>query len=236
MCFKDKVAVITGGASGIGKAIADSFESLGARVAVIDIKDNPYFVGDISDRMVLEKFAQKVLKEFGKIDFLINNAPPTMLGLEDASYEDFQKSLSIGIVAPFYLTKLFNKEFNEGAVIINISSSRDNQSQPNTESYTAAKGGIKALTHALAITLQGRVRVNSISPGWINTTSTAYEGPDALQHPVGNVGKPSDIANLVIFLCSTKASFITGENIRVDGGMSKLMIYHNDFGWTYNKD
>ncbi|OED59005.1 SDR family NAD(P)-dependent oxidoreductase [Acholeplasma laidlawii] len=236
MKFKDKVAVVTGGASGIGKAIAESFIALGAKVAVIDIKDNPYFVGDISKKLVLEKFATKVLQDFGKVDFLINNAPPTMLGLDACSYEDFQKALSIGVTAPFYLTKLFNKHFAEDAVIINISSSRDNQSQPNTESYTAAKGGISSLTHALAMTLAGRVRVNSISPGWINTTPTTYDGPDALQHPVGHVGKPSDISNLVMFLCSDQASFITGENIRVDGGMSKLMIYHNDFGWTYNKE
>ena len=95
-----------------------------------------------------------------------------------------------------------------------------------------AKGGISALTHALAVSLAGRVRVNSISPGWIDTASTVYEGPDAVQQPAGRVGNPLDIANMVLYLCSDKAGFITGENICIDGGMTRQMIYHNDFGWT----
>lgn len=235
MIFNNKVAVVTGGAHGIGKAIAEKFIALGAKVAIIDIKDNPYFVGDLADKKVLEKFAAKVINDFGKVDFLINNAPPAMLGINDCTYEQFEKALAVGITAPFYLAKLFKDHFVEGASIINISSSRDRQSQPNTESYTAAKGGIVALTHALAISLSGRVRVNSISPGWINTTETDYKGEDATQHPVGRVGKPSDIAEAVMFLCSDKAGFITGENICIDGGMTKQMIYHGDFGWSFKE-
>lgn len=107
-------------------------------------------------------------------------------------------------------------------------------SQPQTESYTAAKGGISALTYALAVSLSGRVRVNSVSPGWIDTDYKAYTGPDAYQQPVGRVGNPLDIANAVLFLCSEKAGFITGEDICIDGGMTKQMIYHNDFGWSLN--
>ena len=107
--------------------------------------------------------------------------------------------------------------------IVNISSSRDRMSQPQTESYTAAKGGISALTHALAVSLAGRVRVNSISPGWIDTDYTVYEGPDACQQPAGRVGNPMDIANMVLYLCSDKAGFITGENICIDGGMTRQM-------------
>lgn len=235
MIFNNKVAVVTGGAHGIGKAIAEKFIALGAKVAIIDIKDNPYFVGDLADKKVLEKFAAKVINDFGKVDFLINNAPPAMLGINDCTYEQFEKALAVGITAPFYLAKLFKDHFAEGASMINISSSRDRQSQPNTESYTAAKGGIVALTHALAISLSGRVRVNSISPGWINTTETDYKGEDATQHPVGRVGKPSDIAEAVMFLCSDKAGFITGENICIDGGMTKQMIYHGDFGWSFKE-
>lgn len=235
MIFNNKVAVVTGGAHGIGKAIAEKFIALGAKVAIIDIKDNPYFVGDLADKKVLEKFAAKVINDFGKVDFLINNAPPAMLGINDCTYEQFEKALAVGVTAPFYLAKLFKDHFVEGASIINISSSRDRQSQPNTESYTAAKGGIVALTHALAISLSGRVRVNSISPGWINTTETDYKGEDATQHPVGRVGKPSDIAEAVMFLCSDKAGFITGENICIDGGMTKQMIYHGDFGWSFKE-
>ena len=120
----------------------------------------------------------------------------------------------------------------EGAAIVNISSSRDRMSQPQTESYTAAKGGIAALTHALAVSLAGKVRVNSISPGWIDTAYTVYEGSDAVQQPVGRVGNPLDIANMVLYLCSDKAGFITGENICIDGGMTRQMIYHGDNGWT----
>ena len=108
-------------------------------------------------------------------------------------------------------------------------------SQPRTESYTAAKGGIEALTHALAVSLAGRVRVNSISPGWIDTSYTLYEGADAVQQPAGRVGNPMDIANMVLFLCSEKTGFITGENICIDGGMTKHMIYHGDNGWTLSE-
>jgi len=106
-------------------------------------------------------------------------------------------------------------------------------SQPRTESYTAAKGGIAALTHALAITLAGRARVNSISPGWIDTAGADIAGPDARQQPVGRVGRPEDIAALALFLCSEDAGFITGENICADGGMTKLMIYHGEHGWHF---
>ena len=125
--------------------------------------------------------------------------------------------------------------FASGAGIVNISSSRDRMSQAETESYTAAKGGIHALTHAMAVSLGGRVRVNSVSPGWIDTSYTVYEGADAIQHPVGRVGNPLDIANAVLYLCSDMAGFISGEDICIDGGMTKQMIYHNDFGWKLEK-
>ena len=155
-----------------------------------------------------------------------------MKGINECSYEEFQYALSVGVTAPFYLTKLFAPHFAEAASIVNISSSRDRMSQPQTESYTAAKGGIAALTHALAVSLAGKVRVNSISPGWIDTACTVYEGSDATQQPAGRVGNPLDIANMVLFLCSDKAGFITGENICIDGGMTRQMIYHGEHGWT----
>ena len=230
--FKDKVVVITGGANGIGKCIADEFCRLGANVEVIDKAPGEHYIGDISDRKVLEDFADRVIKKHGKVDILINNALPVMKGIDDCSYEEFEYALAVGVTAPFYLSKLFAKYFDAGASIINISSSRDRMSQPQTESYTAAKGGIAALTHALAVSLSGKVRVNSISPGWIDTSYRVYEGSDAVQQPAGRVGNPMDIANTVIFLCSDKAGFITGENICVDGGMTRLMIYHGDNGWN----
>ena len=230
--FKDKVVVVTGGANGIGRCIAEEFRSQGAIVYVIDKQEGEHFVGDISKKEVLESFAEEVLGKHDKVDFIINNALPLMKGIDDCSYEEFQYVLSVGVTAPFYLVKLFMPHLAEGASIINISSSRDRMSQPQTESYTAAKGGIAALTHALAVSLAGRARVNSISPGWIDTTRTVYEGPDASQQPAGRVGHPMDIAHMVLFLCSDKAGFITGENICIDGGMTRQMIYHGDYGWT----
>ena len=230
--FSNKVAVITGGARGIGKCIKEHFEVAGAKVCVIDVLENDYFVGDISDKAVLESFAQKVIEDYGSVDFLINNAAPKMCGITKASYEDFEYALKVGVTAPFYLSKLFLPYFSKGASIINISSSRDRMSQPETESYTSAKGGISALTHALAVSLSGKVRVNSISPGWIDTAYKMYDGADAVQHPSGRVGDPTDIANMVLYLCSDMAGFITGENICIDGGMTRQMIYHADCGWS----
>lgn len=229
--LKGKVVVVTGGANGIGKCIVDSFREEGAVVEVIDIAEGDHYVGDISKKETLEAFCDAVIEKNGHIDYLINNALPLMKGIDDCSYEEFEYALKVGVTAPFYLSKLFMNHFREGGSIINISSSRDRMSQPQTESYTAAKGGIAALTHALAVSLSGKVRVNSISPGWIDTAYTEYDGADALQHPAGRVGNPKDIANMVLFLCSEKAGFITGENICIDGGMTKQMIYHDDFGW-----
>lgn len=229
--FRDKVVVVTGGAQGIGRCISEEFRKAGAQVFVIDKQEGDHFVGDIADKQTLEQFTQEVIAKQGHVDYLINNALPLMKGIDACSYEEFQYAMSVGVTAPFYLAKLFAPHFAEGAAIVNISSSRDRMSQPQTESYTAAKGGIAALTHALAVSLAERVRVNSISPGWIDTAYTVYEGPDAVQQPVGRVGNPLDIANMVLFLCSDKAGFITGENICIDGGMTHQMIYHDDNGW-----
>lgn len=230
--FQDKIAVVTGGAKGIGKAIAEEFRKAGAKVCIIDLLDNDGFTGDLAEQTVLEDFARKVIADHGHVDYLINNALPLMKGIDECSYEEFNYALRVGVTAPFYLTKLFAAHFAPGAAIVNISSSRDRMSQPQTESYTAAKGGISALTHALAVSFAGKVRVNSVSPGWIDTSYAIYEGPDAAQHPAGRVGSPLDIAHMVLYLCSAKAGFITGEDICIDGGMTRQMIYHNDFGWT----
>ena len=230
--FKNKVAVVTGGARGIGKCICEKIREAGAIVCVIDLLPNDYFVGDLADKATLERFAEKVISDFGHVDYLINNAAPKSCGITNGSYEDFEYAQRVGVTAPFYLSKLFAPYFAEGASIVNISSSRDRMSQPETESYTAAKGGISSLTHALAVSLAGKVRVNSISPGWIDTGYTVYEGADAIQQPCGRVGNPSDIANMVLYLCSDMAGFITGENICIDGGMTKQMIYHGDHGWS----
>ena len=236
MQFKDKVVIVTGGAKGIGKCIAEVFRAQGAHVYVIDKAEGDHFVGDIAHQEVIEAFVQHILSRHGEVHCIVNNALPIMRGIDECSYEEFQYALSVGVTAPFYLVKLLKEHLAMGASVVNISSSRDRMSQPQTESYTAAKGGIAALTHALAVSLAGRARVNSISPGWIDTTGTVYEGPDATQQPAGRVGNPMDIANMVLFLCSDKAGFITGENICIDGGMTRQMIYHGDYGWRLDSD
>ena len=231
--FTGKTVVVTGGAQGIGKCICEEFTKFGAFVCTIDIQSNADFQGDLADENDIRRFAQKVLSEHGQVDVLVNNAPPLFKGIDSCSYAEFNRALRVGVSAPFLLAKLFKEHFAPGASIINISSSRDRMSQPQSESYTAAKGGIHALTHALAVSFAGKVRVNSISPGWIDTAYRVYEGPDAIQQPVGRVGNPLDIANMVLFLASDKAGFITGENICIDGGMTRLMVYHNDCGWSF---
>ena len=229
--LENKVVIVTGGANGIGLCIADEFRSHGAIVHVIDKQSGEHFVGDIACKEVIETFVADILGKHKQVDCIINNALPLMKGIDECSYEEFQYALSVGVTAPFYLVKLLAPHLACDASIVNISSSRDRMSQPQTESYTAAKGGIAALTHALAVSLAGRARVNSISPGWIDTSYTIYNGPDATQQPAGRVGTPMDIANMVLFLCSEKGNFITGENICIDGGMTKQMIYHGDHGW-----
>ena len=232
MEYKDKVVIVTGGAQGIGKCIAEEFRKQGALVEVIDKQEGQnHFVGDLSNRYAIEEFTKLVIEKYGKVNFIVNNALPLMKGIDECSYEEFEYALKVGVTAPFYMVKLLKDHLAEGASIVNISSSRDRMSQPQTESYTAAKGGIAALTHALAVSLAGKARVNSISPGWIDTDYKVYEGPDAYQQPAGRVGNPLDIANMVLFLCSKKAGFITGENICIDGGMTRQMIYHGDCGW-----
>ena len=241
MEFKNKIAVITGGASGIGRCIAEKFISAGAKVAVIDMLVAPqdinydlYFQGDVSNEATLVKFVEQTAQKFGRVDYLINNACLSRGGiLSGCGWEDFLYVQKVGVAAPYMLTKLLLPCFNEGASIVNISSTRAFMSQAGSESYSAAKGGISALTHALAASLAGRVRVNSISPGWIDTSGGEFPGSDSEQHPAGRVGKPEDIADAVMYLCG--AGFITGENLIIDGGMSRLMIYHGDNGWKYER-
>lgn len=235
MRFKDKVVVITGGAKGIGACTARRFNEESAKVEIIDKEEGNWFVGDIADPGVLERFASYVIDRHGHIDILVNNALPPMIGIDDCSWDGFLYAQKVGVVAPYYLSKLFKEYFREGSSIVNISSTRDSMSQPQTESYTAAKGGIAALTHSLAVSLAPKVRVNAISPGWINTTGETYGGADAAQHLVGRIGRPDDIASMILYLCSDEAGFITGQNIVVDGGMTRQMIYHNDHGWILER-
>lgn len=254
MEFTGRACVVTGGANGIGRCIAESFLAAGARVAVIDTDRTAgnrlaaesggqllYFPGDIAEPSTLEAFAAEVLAAFGQVDFLINNACLSHKGLlSGCSYEDFLYVQRVGVAAPYYLASLFREHFAPGAAVVNIASTRAVMSQADTESYSAAKGGIRALTHALSVSLSGRARVNSVSPGWIETTpyhegasKPVHSRADCLQHPVGRVGTPRDIAAAVLFLCGDGASFITGQDLTIDGGMTTQMIYHDDCGWAY---
>ena len=248
-----KVAIITGVANGIGRVLTENFLSHDYEVAIID-KDGislqmmkekyPHlltFQGDISEKSILDDFLKVIKNAFSSVHVLINNACYSNLGLKSCSYEAFNEVLRVGISAPFYLTQQLMPLFDEGASIINLSSTRAFMSQANTESYSAAKGGITALTHAMSITLAGKVRVNAIAPGWIDCSPYQHEEDqptelselDHIQQPVGRVGTPQDIAELALFLASDQAGFIDGQTISIDGGMSKQMIYHNDESWIY---
>lgn len=238
--FGNKVVIVTGGASGIGKSTAEMFNINGAKVVIIDKNDcgtdcDYFYKGDLTEKEVIKDFTSKVIEKYGKVDCIINNAGLSKGGLLSCDYEDFLYVQKLSLAAPFLLVKLLMNNLNENASIINISSTRAFQSQEDWESYGAAKGGIVALTHSMAVTLKGKARVNCISPGWIDTFNSEFCDGDIVQHPANRVGEPNDIANMILFLCSDKAKFITGENINIDGGMSKLMIYHNDYGWNYKK-
>lgn len=234
MDFKNKVVVITGAAQGIGQHIAETFRAQHAIVCDIDIQTGCYYQGDISDTQVLDQFVSKIINEHKKVDYIINNALPIMKGIDDCTVEDFNYALQVGITAPFYLVQQLMPYLNESVSIVNMSSSRAHMSQPQTESYAAAKGGISALTHALAVSLREKARVNAILPGWIDTTGKVFNGSNNVQHPAGRVGVPNDITQMVLYLCSDSASFITGQEFVIDGGMTKQMVYHNDQGWSYD--
>ena len=235
----------------------ETFVSRGACVAFIDTDEDSgrklaerlgdkalFMPGDIAEETALFNVARHIIQHFGSIHCLINNACLSRKGiLSECGFEDFSYVLRVGVAAPYMLAKLFLDNFAPGASIINISSTRAFMSQADTESYSSAKGGISALTHALAVSLSGKVRVNAISPGWIDTgafQSTScmrnHSEEDKRQHPAGRVGKPEDIAAVALFLASDDASFITGQNVIVDGGMTTQMVYHADHGWSFQPD
>ncbi len=242
MKFKDKVCIITGGSGGIGKDICEKFLSEGAKVINLDIahpKSYPninyeYISCDLKESGEINKVILQITEKYKKVDFLINNACYNNRGIiSNCDAKSFNEVLQVGVTAPYLLTQGFANIFSKEGSVVNIASTRGMMSQADTESYSAAKGGIIALTHALSVSLSGRIRVNAISPGWIDTSNSLLDREDHLQHPVGRVGVPNDISQMVMFLCSEASGFITGQNYVIDGGMSKNMIYHNDHGWQY---
>lgn len=246
---QQKTWIITGGANGIGLAITKMAIAEGAFVCVID-KDKSkgealalhhgsgklfFHHGDLSENQTIEDFVQKVLQLRKQVDVLVNNACYSLGGLPECTYEQALEVIKVGALAPYAITRLLQNRFAENASIINITSTRAFMSQGGTESYTMAKGALRALTHGLSVSLRGKVRVNAVAPGWIETGEEAHHTlPDRLQHPAGRVGNVEDIANIVSFLASEKASFITGQQLVVDGGMSSQMIYHENEGWHYS--
>ena len=242
---KTRRVFVTGGANGIGKAIVRLFRSAGHRVAFCDIdethgKETALQTGtrflpiDLRDAAALEQGMQQLFDEWGDIDVIINNAGVSRFTpLTECSIEQFDDLLSANLRPTFITSRRLAihrstlETPNTYGRIINICSTRYLMSEPNSEAYAASKGGIYSLTHALALSLSPyHVTVNSIAPGWIATHGyDALSEADHLQHPSRRVGKPEDVARLCLFLCHEENDFINGENITVDGGMTKRMIY-----------
>jgi len=233
-----KTAIITGGAHGIGKGIAEKLLSKNMQVIILDnnesyIKALPEnkllfpFLCDVGNPEEVEKKIATITADFPQIDYLINNAGISEFKeIKDLNIEEWNRIISVNLSSVFYMVKNILPYFSEKSAVINIASTRALMSEANTEAYSASKGGVVALTHALAISLGSKVRVNCISPGWIEVNGyDKLSQEDHLQHPAGRVGYIEDIAEAVEFLLSEKAGFITGQNIVIDGGMTKKMIY-----------
>ncbi len=251
MSDERNVALVTGGAHGIGRGIVAYLLKQDWRVAFLDLDDTAanevaaafgapadvLFVRcNVADEGDVELALRQVISWGGRLDALVNNAglaDPFTGAVEELSLAEWQKRLDVNLTAPFLMAKhaVPHLRRTRGA-IINMASTRALQSEANTEAYAATKGGLVALTHALAISLGPEVRVNCISPGWIDTRkpeegqeSAPLSASDHGQHPAGRVGKPDDIAAMVHYLISPQAGFITGQNFVVDGGMMRKMIY-----------
>ena len=240
-----KRVFITGGAEGIGKAIVEAFCLSGDQVAFCDINEiagqetakatgSIFHKVDVSDKDALESCIQRILSEWNDIDIIVNNVGISQFSsITETSVEDFDKILSINLRPVFITSRLLaihRKEQsspNPYGRIINICSTRYLMSEPGSEGYAASKGGIYSLTHALALSLsEWNITVNSIAPVWIQTHDYDQLRPeDHSQHPSRRVGKPEDIARMCLFLCEENNDFINGENITIDGGMTKKMIY-----------
>lgn len=249
--MNEKVIIVTGGGQGIGKAIASRFIEEGFTIVIAEIDREAgieteaelstrgkilFLETDVAVESSVIKMVESTLKNFGKIDILINNAA-IMINkhLTELAMGEWEHVIAVNLTGTFLCSKYASPHLkNTGGTIINIASSRAFMSEADTEAYSASKGGIVALTHSLAISLAPEVRVNCISPGWIDVsewkkkslrTSSKLRDIDHSQHPAGRVGKPEDIANLAFYLASPESSFITGVNFIVDGGMTRKMIY-----------
>lgn len=247
MKFTDKIAVVTGAGRGIGKGIAKRLLQEGAKVTIAEIEKEAgeealrelqsigeaiFIPTDITSEDSVRQMVAETVNHFGGLDYLVNNAAIADPGngpIEELSLERWNRVITTNLTGTFLCSKYAAPYLKKSkGAIINLASTRALMSEPNTEAYSASKGGIVALTHALALSLGPLVRVNCISPGWIAADQNELTRIDHEQHPGGRVGRPEDIAGLVAYLLSEEASFITGANIVADGGMTRKMIYFQE--------
>src|ERR1051326_326064 len=242
MASVKRVALVTGGANGIGRAICRQLLGAGWRVGVVDLPDSGlarHFPARARNLVLVERDGREeetatravaaVVDRFGRLDGLVSNAGIMVRKpLRALTLAEWHRVIDTNLTPAFLLARAAEKALRKArGAIVTIASTRATMSEPNTESYSASKGGVVALTHALAISLGPNVRVNCVSPGWIQTNDyAALRRKDHAQHPAGRVGKPQDVAELVLWLLDGERSgFVTGANLVIDGGMTRKMIY-----------